>query len=278
AWALFPGDVAYVWHGALHSSTVAESLVAAGFAVRSQIIRAIAAVAGLGLFAAACSQPAAPTAPVEPTPQPVADKPADDAFAYAVNYECEGGGVVDVAFNGNGGAVARLDGSAAETLPMNPDAQNGIEYKNATTTLKSDGSSVTWTSGATTKTCMIKTRDLPAPKVEGVIRALEEKDAGTSVEMKVGEKISVALVGIPTAGYVWGAASPPAFIKASDGPGGATSTAQFTPGFAGGNHWEVVVVEAVAAGEGEITLVQRRPWETTAEPDAKTFKFKLKVS
>ena len=37
-WALFPGDVAYVWHGALHSSTVAESLVAAGFAVRSQII------------------------------------------------------------------------------------------------------------------------------------------------------------------------------------------------------------------------------------------------
>lgn len=38
AWALFPGDVAYVWHGALHASTVAESLVVAGFTVRSQII------------------------------------------------------------------------------------------------------------------------------------------------------------------------------------------------------------------------------------------------
>lgn len=38
AWALFPGDVAYVWHGALHAGEVAESLVAAGFAVRSQII------------------------------------------------------------------------------------------------------------------------------------------------------------------------------------------------------------------------------------------------
>lgn len=38
AWALFPGDVAYVWHGALHATTVAESLVACGFAVRSQII------------------------------------------------------------------------------------------------------------------------------------------------------------------------------------------------------------------------------------------------
>jgi DNA modification methylase len=38
AWALFPGDVAYVWHGALHATTVAESLMACGFAIRSQII------------------------------------------------------------------------------------------------------------------------------------------------------------------------------------------------------------------------------------------------
>ena len=38
AWALFPGDVAYVWHGALHAATVAESLVACGFGIRSQII------------------------------------------------------------------------------------------------------------------------------------------------------------------------------------------------------------------------------------------------
>lgn len=38
AWALFPGDVAYVWHGALHATTVANSLIACGFNVRSQII------------------------------------------------------------------------------------------------------------------------------------------------------------------------------------------------------------------------------------------------
>jgi DNA modification methylase len=38
AWALFSGDVAYVWHGALHAATVAESLEAAGFNIRSQII------------------------------------------------------------------------------------------------------------------------------------------------------------------------------------------------------------------------------------------------
>ena len=35
AWAHFPGDVAYVWHGALHATTVAESLIACGFDLRS---------------------------------------------------------------------------------------------------------------------------------------------------------------------------------------------------------------------------------------------------
>lgn len=38
AWALFPGDVAYVWHGALHATTVAESLIACGFDIRAQIV------------------------------------------------------------------------------------------------------------------------------------------------------------------------------------------------------------------------------------------------
>ncbi|MDP2358363.1 MAG: site-specific DNA-methyltransferase [Beijerinckiaceae bacterium] len=38
AWKLFPGDVAYVWHGGLHAGTVADSLAAADFSVRAQII------------------------------------------------------------------------------------------------------------------------------------------------------------------------------------------------------------------------------------------------
>ena len=38
AWALFPGDVAYVWHAGLFASTVATSLETAGFKLRSQII------------------------------------------------------------------------------------------------------------------------------------------------------------------------------------------------------------------------------------------------
>jgi DNA modification methylase len=38
AWALFPGEVAYVWHAGIYATTVAESLLASGFSLRSQII------------------------------------------------------------------------------------------------------------------------------------------------------------------------------------------------------------------------------------------------
>jgi DNA modification methylase len=38
AWALFPGSIAYVWHGALHAATVAASLECQGFTIRAQII------------------------------------------------------------------------------------------------------------------------------------------------------------------------------------------------------------------------------------------------
>lgn len=38
AWVLFPGNVAYVWHGGLHSSIVVNGLTAANFEIRSQII------------------------------------------------------------------------------------------------------------------------------------------------------------------------------------------------------------------------------------------------
>ncbi len=38
AWALFPGDVAYVWHAGNMAHTVAESLVANGLHIRAQII------------------------------------------------------------------------------------------------------------------------------------------------------------------------------------------------------------------------------------------------
>jgi DNA modification methylase len=38
AWALFPGDVMYVWHAGKHAATVQQSIEACGFEIRSQII------------------------------------------------------------------------------------------------------------------------------------------------------------------------------------------------------------------------------------------------
>ena len=38
AWALFPGDVAYVWHAGLHAQSVAESLESNSLNIRAQII------------------------------------------------------------------------------------------------------------------------------------------------------------------------------------------------------------------------------------------------
>ena len=38
AWKLFPGDVAYVWHGGLHVAEAERSLTSSGFAIRAQII------------------------------------------------------------------------------------------------------------------------------------------------------------------------------------------------------------------------------------------------
>lgn len=38
AWALFPGDVAYVWHGMLHAGNVFQSLQDSGFIIRTEIV------------------------------------------------------------------------------------------------------------------------------------------------------------------------------------------------------------------------------------------------
>jgi DNA modification methylase len=38
AWSMFPGEVAYVWHSGIHARTVAESLDACGFHIRTQIV------------------------------------------------------------------------------------------------------------------------------------------------------------------------------------------------------------------------------------------------
>ncbi len=112
---------------------------------------------------------------------------------------------------------------------------------------------------------------LPAPTPEDItVRVTAEQD-GQRIEVGVNERFAVELVGVPTAGYAWTPAQMPAFLARAGEASGNTSAAQNQPGFAGGNHWEVLMFTATAAGEGELVLEQRRPWETE-EPPVDTFR------
>ncbi|MGE0046936.1 MAG: hypothetical protein AB7T08_14360, partial [Hyphomonadaceae bacterium] len=87
-----------------------------------------------------------------------------------------------------------------------------------------------------------------APTPEGVAIRVGADQAGQTIAVPAGQRFAVELVGVPTAGYVWAAVSVPDFLAASGEASGPTTEAQRQPGFTGGNHWEVFVFEARAAG------------------------------
>jgi predicted secreted protein len=108
-----------------------------------------------------------------------------------------------------------------------------------------------------------------APAPLGALRIVAA-DAGKTIAAPVGSKVSVELVGVPTAGYLWSVVEKPAFLAEAGTMGGPTTEAQKQPGFAGGNHWEVFVFTVQSAGKGALKLEQRRPSEKT-EPPSQTF-------
>lgn len=112
---------------------------------------------------------------------------------------------------------------------------------------------------------------VPAPTPQDVTVRITAAQAGQMVEVAVGQRFAVELVGVPTAGYVWAPAQVPAFVTRAGEASGNTSQAQSQPGFTGGNHWEVLMFSATAAGTGELVMEQRRPWETN-EPPNDTFR------
>jgi len=119
-------------------------------------------------------------------------------------------------------------------------------------------------------------KPLPPPKAGAVTIDLRKEDAGKTFTMKVGQRFSVSLVGVPTAGYLWAPVNPPAFLKAVGDTSGPTHSDQLKPGFAGGNHWEVSVFEATQPGKAILKFEQRRPWEKT-EPPADTWSATIEV-
>ena len=112
----------------------------------------------------------------------------------------------------------------------------------------------------------------PAAVTQHIVQA----DNGKTISVPVGGRFAVELVGVPTAGYLWGVDTKPAFLSDAVESTGATTTAQAQPGFTGGNHWEVFVFTATSAGTAKLKLEQRRPWEKT-EPASQTFEVTIQV-
>ncbi|WP_395644652.1 protease inhibitor I42 family protein [Terricaulis sp.] len=117
----------------------------------------------------------------------------------------------------------------------------------------------------------VQQTEVAPPTPAEVTTRIRLEQNGQTVNVAVGQRFAVELVGVPTAGYAWSATQTPAFLTASGEATGNTTQAQSQPGFAGGNHWEVFMFTANAAGQGELVLEQRRPWETN-QPPAQTFR------
>lgn len=115
---------------------------------------------------------------------------------------------------------------------------------------------------------------VPAPTPNDVAVRITQEQNGQTVNVGVNQRFAIELVGVPTAGYVWAPATVPAFITRAGEASGNTTQAQSQPRFTGGNHWEVTILTATAAGTGEIVMEQRRPWETN-EPANQTFRITI---
>jgi len=115
---------------------------------------------------------------------------------------------------------------------------------------------------------------VPAPTPEDVTVRIGADQAGQTIDVAVGQKFAVELIGVPTAGYIWALAQAPAFVSAAGEASGPTTEAQTQPDFAGGIHWEVFLFTASAPGEGELVFEQRRPWESD-EPPSSTFRVRI---
>ncbi|MEQ8936718.1 MAG: protease inhibitor I42 family protein [Amphiplicatus sp.] len=111
---------------------------------------------------------------------------------------------------------------------------------------------------------------IDAPIPDDVATVIDEMDADKTVSVRVGTKIAVSLVGVPTAGYAWGVEEAPDFLEAAGETGGPTSIDQLQEGYAGGHHWEVFFFNVASEGSGVLRLEQRRPWETE-EPAVDAF-------
>jgi inhibitor of cysteine peptidase len=101
---------------------------------------------------------------------------------------------------------------------------------------------------------------------------LSEEDAGSTVELRVGDTMEVVLDGNPTTGFSWETAAVDASVLKQLGePGFEPATALIG---SGGKF--TFRFEAVASGQTLLKLVYHRPWEKDVPPE-KTFEVNVTV-
>jgi inhibitor of cysteine peptidase len=98
------------------------------------------------------------------------------------------------------------------------------------------------------------------------VRWLTEADAGHTVELRAGDRLSISLGGNPTAGFSWELTAVDKKVLAPLGkPDYQASSAAV-----GSGGMFAFEFEAAAAGQTAVRLVYRRPWEKRRRP-AQTF-------
>ncbi len=214
----------------------------------------------------------------EDAPPPPEPPLASTELPGAAIFECASGETLQVRFDYDPAGATMLRGSGESTfLEADPEPAEFEAYSNASLKLDVGPGYARLSEGGNVTECEGVSRPVGPPEVAGVSKVLRQSDHEGSIELDVGEVFSIALVGVPTAGYQWSPATLPAFLEEAGTTGGATTTAQYLPGFAGGNHWEVLTFRATQGGSGDLVLEERRPFEDSSEPAADVFRISVIV-
>ena len=96
--------------------------------------------------------------------------------------------------------------------------------------------------------------------------ALDAEDGGSQVEVDVGQILVLTLESNPTTGFRWEVVEAEDSILRQSGEAAFKVASEQDPPPPGSGGAEVFRFEAVGAGETQLALVYRRPWEEGVEP------------
>ena len=114
------------------------------------------------------------------------------------------------------------------------------------------------------------------PPVEPEEVHVDEKDAGSQVELEQGQILVVTLESNPTTGYRWEQVENQESILQQMGEAEFKPSETGEPPLVGAGGWEIFRFKAISAGQMTLQLVYHRSWEEGVEP-LKTFSLQVVV-